>query len=299
MRVRLFVERRHINPNTPSIIRLARSLPGHMASFGWKRKAGEKVSRSAAQHFEGADDNHAAAAVSRRDGEVDWQQAVKRRRDILLEECAAKSKTLKDQGVLLAEQNRHRDAVKKWDEAIQLTPDDPLLYEMKAQVLTALREAFPAVKAAETAVKLRRVWWEAWQTLGRAQLTMGEVDLALRSFQVAVHLRPWEPALWQEDLAWARTLRRRKAAAGETLVRRAESDRRLADPPELGGDFDFESDEVVAACEAVARRQAGRPLSPGALVVDAAGNVLESGADAAGDAAAEPLREDFVKMRRL
>ncbi|XP_068508940.1 tetratricopeptide repeat protein 33 [Syngnathus scovelli] len=194
----------------------------------------------------------------------------------------------------------HREAVEKWDEAIQLTPDDPLLYEMKAQVLTALREAFPAVKAAETAVKLRRGWWEAWQTLGRAQLTMGEVDLALRSFQVAVHLRPWEPALWQDDLAWARTLRRQKAAAGETLGRRAETDRRLADPPELGGDFDFESDEVVAACEAVARRQAGpgRPLSPGALVVDAAGNVLESGAGAAGDAA-EPLREDFVKMRRL
>nr|XP_049594904.1 tetratricopeptide repeat protein 33 [Syngnathus scovelli] len=270
-----------------------------MASFGWKRKAGEKVSRSAAQHFEGADDGHAAAAT-RRDREVDWQQAVKRRRDILLEECAAKSKTLKDEGVLLAEQNRHREAVEKWDEAIQLTPDDPLLYEMKAQVLTALREAFPAVKAAETAVKLRRGWWEAWQTLGRAQLTMGEVDLALRSFQVAVHLRPWEPALWQDDLAWARTLRRQKAAAGETLGRRAETDRRLADPPELGGDFDFESDEVVAACEAVARRQAGpgRPLSPGALVVDAAGNVLESGAGAAGDAA-EPLREDFVKMRRL
>lgn len=31
--------------------------------------------------------------------------------------------------------------------------------------------------AAETAVKLRPLWWEGWQTLGRAQLNLGEVDL--------------------------------------------------------------------------------------------------------------------------
>lgn len=29
---------------------------------------------------------------------------------------------------------RHWEAIKKWDEAIQLTPDNPLLYEMKSQV---------------------------------------------------------------------------------------------------------------------------------------------------------------------
>lgn len=45
------------------------------------------------------------------------------------------------------------------------------------QVLTILQEAFPAVTAAETAVKLRPLWWEGWQTLGRAQLNLGEVDL--------------------------------------------------------------------------------------------------------------------------
>ncbi len=29
---------------------------------------------------------------------------------------------------------RHWEAIKKWDEAIQLTPDNPVLYEMKSQV---------------------------------------------------------------------------------------------------------------------------------------------------------------------
>ncbi|XP_077441653.1 tetratricopeptide repeat protein 33 [Vanacampus margaritifer] len=274
-----------------------------MASFGWKRKSGEKVSKPAARQFEEADDGAAAADRQRRDGDgqVNWPQAVKRRREILLDDCAAKSKKLKEEGAVLAEQNRHREAVKKWDEAIQLTPDDPLLHEMKAQVLMTLQEVFPAVKAAETAVKLRTVWWEGWQTLGRAQLSMGEVDMALRSFQVAVHLRPWERALWQDDLVWARTLCRQKAAAGENLRgQEEEADQRLLDVPELRADFDFESDEVLAACEAVGRRQACRRrcLGPAALVVDAAGSVLESGEGASGDAAA-PSQEDFVKVRRL
>lgn len=44
-------------------------------------------------------------------------------------------------------------------------------------MLTILQEVFPAVKAAEMAVKFRPLWWEGWQTLGRAQLNLGEVDL--------------------------------------------------------------------------------------------------------------------------
>ncbi|XP_061555425.1 tetratricopeptide repeat protein 33 isoform X3 [Phycodurus eques] len=237
-----------------------------MASFGWKRKAGERVSKSAARHFEEADRERNDA-----DGQVDWQQAVKRRRETLLGDCAAESQRLKEEGTALAEQNRHREAVKKWDEAIQLTPDDPLLHEMKAQVNWR-----PCRKPQCTVPIYRHV-----TTLLFFQ--------ALRSFQVAVHLRPWERALRQDDLAWARALRRQKEAAGENLRRREEDDRpRLSDVPELRGDFDFESDEVVAACEAVARR----------LAPPAAGNVLASGEGASGDAA-EPSLENVVKVRRL
>lgn len=48
---------------------------------------------------------------------------------------------------------------------------------MPLQVLSILQEVFPAVEAAEMAVKLNPLWWEGWQTLGRAQLNLGEVDL--------------------------------------------------------------------------------------------------------------------------
>lgn len=48
---------------------------------------------------------------------------------------------------------------------------------LSLQVLSILQEVFPAVEAAEMAVKLNTLWWEGWQTLGRAQLNLGEVDL--------------------------------------------------------------------------------------------------------------------------
>ncbi|KAK3527259.1 hypothetical protein QTP86_018627 [Hemibagrus guttatus] len=154
-----------------------------MASFSWNRKIGEKVSKAAVQQFEA----QSAKVEDHMESEgVDWLHAIKRRREVLLEDCAAKSKRLKDEGALLAEQSRHWEAVRKWDEAVQLTPEEAALYEMKSQVLTILQEDFAAVQAAEMAVKLQPVWWEAWQTLGRAQLNLGEVALWLALYSKVV-----------------------------------------------------------------------------------------------------------------
>ncbi|XP_068430578.1 tetratricopeptide repeat protein 33 [Clinocottus analis] len=271
-----------------------------MASFGWKRKVGDKVSKSAVQQFE-------AAAEKPEDGgprpgdEVDWQHAIKRRREILLEDCAAKSQRLKDEGSVLAEHGRHWEAIKKLDEAIQLTPDNPLLYEMKSQVLTILQEVFPAVKAAEMAVKFRPLWWEGWQTLGRAQLNLGEVDLAVRSFQVAIHLCPSERALWQEDLEWAWRLQKQHLASQEKTRREEEAKEQILNAPELERDYDFESDEVLAACVAVAERQTRyEELKRTAVVMDAEGNIRNvlAGGEGSEDAAT-PSQEQFVKARGL
>lgn len=78
-----------------------------MASFGWKRKAGEKVSRSALQQFEA----EAERAAEEGGGQVEeeeeaWLHSIKRRREILQEDCAAKSRRLKEEGARLAEEDR-------------------------------------------------------------------------------------------------------------------------------------------------------------------------------------------------
>ncbi|XP_058474210.1 tetratricopeptide repeat protein 33 [Solea solea] len=274
-----------------------------MASFNWKRKVGEKVSKSVLQQFEAeaekTEDSRPGQVEEAED--VDWLHVIKRRREVLLEDCAAKSKRLKEEGALLAEEGRHWEAIKKWDEAIQLTPDNPLLYEMKSQVLTILQEVFPAVKAAEMAVKFRPLWWEGWQTLGRAQLNLGEVDLAVRSFQVAIHLCPSERPLWQEDLAWALSLQKQNLATKEKTQQEEETKKQILNAPELEQDYDFESDEVLAACVAVAERQTRyEELKRSAVVVDSEGNVqnVHSGDGGSEDTAA-PSKETFVKARGL
>ncbi|XP_059214559.1 tetratricopeptide repeat protein 33 [Centropristis striata] len=272
-----------------------------MASFGWKRKVGEKVSKSAVQQFE-AEAQKSEDAGSSQDDEVDWLHAIKRRREVLLEDCAAKSKRLKDEGAMLAEHGRHWEAIKKLDEAIQLTPDNPLLYEMKSQVLTILQEVFPAVKAAEMAVKFRPLWWEGWQTLGRAQLNLGEVDLAVRSFQVAIHLCPSEPTLWQDDLEWARRLQKQVLATKEKTRQEEETKKQIINAPELEQDYDdFESDEVLAACVAVAERQTHyEELKRTTVVMDAGGNIKNVLTGEGGsEEAVTPSKEQFVKARGL
>lgn len=76
-----------------------------MASFGWKRKIGEKVSKATSQQFEAeaADDKDVAAD----DADANWVNATKRRKEILLEDCVKKSKELKDEGANLAENRRY------------------------------------------------------------------------------------------------------------------------------------------------------------------------------------------------
>ncbi|KAM4808349.1 tetratricopeptide repeat protein 33 [Rhinophrynus dorsalis] len=239
-----------------------------MASFGWKRKIGEKVSKVKSQYFEeeAADET----AVNEID-EVDWLHAIKRKKGMLLEDNIVKSKRLKEEGIFLAQNGRHWEAVKKWDDAIQLTPEEAALYEMKSQALLCLHEIFPAVQAAETAVQRNPHFVEAWQTLGRAQLGLGEITMAIRSFQVGLHICPANTELWEQDLAWARQLlqQKKEAEAKETLEMNS---KQVNIALELIPDYDFESDEVVAACDAISQRQKMAAASTSS-VLSASGSV--------------------------
>lgn len=77
-----------------------------MTSFGWKRKAGEKVSTEKSLAFEeaAADEEDSELAS----GSVDWisLQAPKRSKVIPLEDPTAKAKRLKSEGSTLAEADR-------------------------------------------------------------------------------------------------------------------------------------------------------------------------------------------------
>ncbi|XP_025028317.1 tetratricopeptide repeat protein 33 isoform X2 [Python bivittatus] len=176
----------------------------------------------------------------------------------------------KNKTVSTCSKMRYREAVHKWDEALQLTPEDATLYEMKSQVLMSLHEMFPAVQAAEMAVQRDPHSWEAWQTLGRAQLGLGEITLAIRSFQIALHIYPLSSELWNEDLSWAKKLQQqKKATKTETGMQRAE-EKTLDEPIP---DYDFESDEILAVCAAIAEKEKSTSSSKTVVIVSASGAV--------------------------
>ncbi len=122
---------------------------------------------------------------------------------------------------------------------------------------------------------------------------------AVRSFQVAIHLCPSEPTLWQEDLAWACRLQKQHLATKEKTRQEEETKKQILNAPELEQDYDFESDEVLAACEAVAERQARyEELKRTAVVIDAEGNIKNVVTGGSEDKAT-PSEEQFVKARGL
>ncbi len=72
---------------------------------------------------------------------------------------------------------RYWEAIDHWKQALEITPLNEKIHEMMSQVLMELGEIFPAVEAAEKSIKIKPTWAEAYQTLGRAQLNIGEIEI--------------------------------------------------------------------------------------------------------------------------
>lgn len=108
-----------------------------MTSFGWKRKRPLQT-KTASEWFPTAgtddEDSNEGAGEEQSVDLVGWLSAAKRRRLLLLEDNQSKSQRLREEGAVLAENERYWEAIKYWDEAMQLTPHVPALYEMKTQV---------------------------------------------------------------------------------------------------------------------------------------------------------------------
>ncbi|KAG7163123.1 Tetratricopeptide repeat protein 33-like, partial [Homarus americanus] len=166
----------------PSVSLIATHCPTHhqltpltskMQAFGWKRKkAGLSKPRPSA--FSG---ENAEVKDETKDPDIDWLTATKRPKVLQLEDVEAKARRLSNEGVTLAEAERWWAAIGRWNAALALTPNDHTIHEMLSQAYM--------------------------QTLGRAQLGLGEVAQAVKTFSRAVHIRPDQQELWREDLQWA------------------------------------------------------------------------------------------------
>jgi len=177
-----------------------------MIKFGWKKKTGENVARDDGKRDLKAFSADEEEKPADHNNEFDWLLAAKRRKVMRLEDAKSKAERLKQEGCTLAENERYWESIKRWEEAISLTPHDETLHEMMAQSYTQVGEVYPAVLSARTAVKCNALWWVSHQTLGRAHLGLGEVDMAIKSFSRAIHIKPDQTELWESDLKWALSL---------------------------------------------------------------------------------------------
>uniref|UniRef100_T1JIH8 Uncharacterized protein n=1 Tax=Strigamia maritima TaxID=126957 RepID=T1JIH8_STRMM len=165
-----------------------------MASFGWKRKI-NSVSKN--NLFTNDDDTNT------RQKPFPFKRM---KTPNVTEDVMSKCLRLKNEGTILADSERHWEAIKKWDEAVKLNPTDEKLHEMMAQVYLLLNELLPAVKCAKKCVKTNPKWWIGYQTYGRTLLGIGEVKMAIRSFSKALHIQPDVIELREDDINWACTL---------------------------------------------------------------------------------------------
>jgi len=167
-----------------------------MTSLSWKRKAKNiTVSNSAFNNEEESDNEELVE---------DWKSLLpSNEKKRMLEDTVAISNRLMNDGIQLAEEERFWEAISKFNKCIEYTPNEAKLYEMKAQVLLELNELYPAVQTAELAVEKDPLWSTGYQTLGRAQISYGEIKLAVKSFSKAYHLDPSNEELLTDDLNWA------------------------------------------------------------------------------------------------
>lgn len=85
--------------------------------------------------FDVQEDKSEESLADTAEADTDCLHPAKRARlTISLEDRDTKSRRLQEEGSLLAENKRYWEAIKYWDEAIQLTPDVATLHEMKSQV---------------------------------------------------------------------------------------------------------------------------------------------------------------------
>ena len=201
-----------------------------MTSFSWKKKSinlKPKATFKSSEHLSTCEkafavdveekDNELSVIESRTNGSshYDWCVALKKRKLAEGSETSSeKIKRLKEEGISLVENEDYWQAIGRWDQVLEIIgkdlsviPDETkAFHEMKAQVLIQLHEWEPAIEAAQKAVALDPKWYSGYQTLGRAQLGIGNVSYAVIAFSKARHLNPADEEIKVQDLEWAASL---------------------------------------------------------------------------------------------
>lgn len=102
------------------------------------------------------------------------------------------------------------------------------------------------------------------------------------------------PEIWKEDLSWARKLQEQQKVAQRMQKNEAPAEVTHVSPKAIP-DYDFESDEIVAVCAAIAEKQ--KPVSDNkTMVIVSASGTVETVSEKE-EGATAPDGSVFIKAR--
>lgn len=182
-------------------------------SFGWKavaskrlKVAGTTLTTELAASLEAEEEREKCALD-------EWMRRQAASSVLQLEDAAGLSARRKDEGCVLADACRFQEAISRFGSALELTPASATLHELQAQCYMEVGDTYAAIKAAERAVECDAQWAVGHQTLGRAQRNLGEIEMAIASFETALRLDPGSMAeVRDDDLPNAQELRAQQQA---------------------------------------------------------------------------------------
>ena len=93
-----------------------------MTSFGWKRKAPGLSKSSKTKAFDESEQVNDDDDNSTKDPDFDWISLAKKKKLDALEDNKTLFARLKQEGIVLAEQERFWQAINRWDNALSLDP---------------------------------------------------------------------------------------------------------------------------------------------------------------------------------
>ena len=116
----------------------------------------------------------------------------------------------RQEGIRRAEMGELEMSIESFENAVKLSTRDSSIFEMKSQIHLKLNQVFTAIREAHKSIELSPNWSTAYQTLARAQLGYGELELALKNFQKCLHYEPDNTEVREEDLPWCLKLLEQK-----------------------------------------------------------------------------------------
>ena len=113
-----------------------------------------------------------------------------------------KSKDFFDQGLAKFTEKDYKGAIRDFDEAIRLKPDDAAAYNSRGSAKSNLGDKQGAIKDFDEAIRLKPDYADAYWFRGAAKLNLGDKQGAVKDFDEAIRLKPDDAlAYWFRGLA--------------------------------------------------------------------------------------------------